>query len=157
MNRLANSASIKSNSAADKQSSSTTIATTPSTSNLAGVGTNDKLAKWIDGSSGIIGALAVTETGGNVGIGTNSLTARLDVDGTGRVGQIVLTRAFAAANKGGYLFTGIGGGGPVDAELGFFVANTGTSSGANEGPYFLARGNKAGPKTEERGSLRLYG
>jgi hypothetical protein len=118
-------------------------------------GTN-RLAKFTD-SSGTLADSAVTESNGNVGVGTADPALPLDVSGSGRVGQLVLARGFAAPGKGGYLFAGSGGPGAIDAELGFFVANDGTGGGANEGPYFNARGNAFSRIPNQRGSMFFLG
>ncbi|HEX8336884.1 MAG TPA: hypothetical protein VF621_09140, partial [Pyrinomonadaceae bacterium] len=46
--------------------------------NLAGTGTANKLAKWVDGA-GTLGDSVITEVGGQIGIGTASPTAPLDI------------------------------------------------------------------------------
>jgi hypothetical protein len=117
--------------------------------------TADRLAKFADAGGTLVDS-NVTESAGNVGIGTATPALPLDVNGAGRVGQLVLARGFAAAGKGGYLFGGRGGAGQIDSEGGFFMANDGTSGGTTDGPYVLLRGNQFSRIAGQRGSL-LFG
>ncbi|HEX7314779.1 MAG TPA: tail fiber domain-containing protein [Pyrinomonadaceae bacterium] len=48
------------------------------TSNASGVGTVNRLSKWMDGA-GTLGDSVITESGGNLGIGTTSPSNRLDI------------------------------------------------------------------------------
>lgn len=52
-------------------STSTVAADGQTTANLAGTGTANKLAKWLDGA-GTLGDSVISESGGNVGIGTTN-------------------------------------------------------------------------------------
>ena len=132
-------------------------ATTVTGENATGTGTQNKIAKWID-NAGTLGDSTIFEDAtGKVGINTINPALTLDVNGAGRIGQLVLSRGFAAAGKGGYLFAGTGGPGPLDAEMGFFLANDGTNGGSNEGPYFIGRGNNFSRIGAQRGSLFFFG
>ncbi|MFL6254543.1 MAG: tail fiber domain-containing protein [Pyrinomonadaceae bacterium] len=59
-------------------STNTVAADGQTTANLAGTGTANKLAKWLDGS-GTLSDSVLTEAGGQIGIGTTTPTAPLDV------------------------------------------------------------------------------
>jgi hypothetical protein len=58
----------------------------PSALNVSGVGTTNRVTKWLDGPAGVVGDSAITEVGAKVGIGTSSPTSRLHVVGAGNQG-----------------------------------------------------------------------
>ncbi len=121
---------------------------------ISGTGTANKLAKWLD-NAGTLSDSVIAESNGNVGVGTASPALPLDVNGSARAGQLVLSRGFAPAGKGGYLFAGRGGPGTTDAEVGFFAANDGASGSSSEGPFFTLRGNNFTRTAGQRGNVYL--
>ncbi len=105
---------------------------------------------------------------GNVGIGTTTPRSTLDVWGSLRVGtgtlpslvvensrveitsDILLNGGFLSTSNLIYLRDNTPG--AVDASLGFFAAGRGSAS-ANQGAYFLARGNDFTDQLNQRGNI----
>jgi hypothetical protein len=138
----------------------------PGTENIAGTGTTNTLAKWID-NAGTLGNSAAVEVGGNVGIGTAAPNYRLVV---GPALQSGFTAAAMTVSRGAGLSSSIlvGSGGPNAMEFGWdntnaraFLNAPGTSpialsqNGANVRMFITSEGNIGVGTTNPRPGVRL--
>jgi hypothetical protein len=58
---------------------------------ISGTGTTNRITKWLDGPSGVVGDSIITEAGGNIGFGTVNPQSILDVSSGNPLPRITLT------------------------------------------------------------------
>jgi endosialidase-like protein/trimeric autotransporter adhesin len=139
-------------------------------SGLAGTGTTNKLAKWIDGA-GTLGDSVLTESGGNIGIGTNAPTSPLTIASNTNVSPLAIegshpiVMGFAIENKNPgskrWAFQVTGSQHPQGIPNGSFIFRQGTD---DINPLVLAANgntgfgvNIPGQRVDVAGNVRVNG
>ena len=153
--------------------SATTLAAggdTPTAAALAGTGTANKLAKWMDGT-GTLGDSALTESGGNIGIGTAAPGSPLTIASNTNVSPLAIegshpiVMGFAIENKNTgskrWAFQVTGSQHPQGIPNGSFIFRQGTD---DINPMVLAANGNAGfgvntpgQRVDVAGNVRVNG
>ncbi len=140
------------------------------TTNVAGTGTANKLAKWMDGA-GTLGDSLLTESGGNLGIGTATPTSPLTIASTTNVSPLAIegthpiVMGFAIQNgdtgSKRWAFQVTGSQHPQGIPNGSFIFRQGTN---DINPMIIAPNgntgfgvNAPGQRLDVAGNLRLNG
>ncbi|HZS06040.1 MAG TPA: hypothetical protein VFD58_14470 [Blastocatellia bacterium] len=91
--------------------------------NISGTGTTNRIAKWTNGPSGVLGDSSIAEVGGKVGIGTASPGTKLDIQGNVSTFNGVAL-ALTNANAGNTNPWVLGTGGSVVAKDAFSIGDS---------------------------------
>src|SRR2546423_638633 len=138
--------------AADKQDLKGAASRSTNTVKISGTGTTNRIAKWTNGPSGVLGDSSVAEVGGQVGIGTTAPQATLDVRGDLTAAGVVsgnVVNATTQFNLGGQRIVSASNN---SLYFGFFAGNSSATGSANS-----IFGNGAGQEITGGGANSFFG